>query len=156
MLKEFKEFILRGNVLDLAVAVIIGAAFGKIVSSMVNDVLMPPIGRLVGKMDFSQLVIPLARPPEGMELTKLTLKTAGEAGIPVMKIGLFINNIIDFAIVAFVIFAIIKLVNRLQRQKPAPAAGPTTRECPFCCSSINIKAVRCPQCTSQLEAPTQK
>jgi large conductance mechanosensitive channel len=150
MFKEFKEFIMRGNVLDLAVAVVIGGAFGKIVSSLVNDVLMPPIGRLIGKVDFSGLVIPLAK-PEGMELTKITLKSAAEAGIPVIKIGLFINNVIDFAIVAFVIFSLIKLVNRLQRQKPAPAAAPTTKECPHCFSIINIKAVRCPHCTSSLD-----
>jgi len=154
MLKEFKEFIMRGNVLDLAVAVIIGGAFGKIVSSLVNDVLMPPIGRLIGKMDFSSLVIPLAK-PEGTELTKITLKSAAEAGIPVIKIGLFLNNVIDFAIVAFVIFLVIKLVNRLQRQKPVPAAAPTTKECPHCFSTINIKAVRCPQCTSSLEPATK-
>jgi large conductance mechanosensitive channel len=155
MLKEFKEFILRGNVLDLAVAVIIGGAFGKIVSSLVADVLMPPIGRLAGKIDFSSIVIPLAK-PEGVDLTKLTLKAATDMGLPVIKVGLFINNVIDFLIVAFVIFLVIKLVNRLQRQKPAPAAAPTTKECPHCFSSINIKAVRCPHCTSSLEsAPKQ-
>ncbi|HTY08154.1 MAG TPA: large conductance mechanosensitive channel protein MscL, partial [Candidatus Edwardsbacteria bacterium] len=131
MLKEFREFIMRGNVLDLAVAVIIGAAFGKIVSSLVGDVLMPPIGRLVGKIDFSSIVIPLAK-PEGVELTKLTLKTAQEMGLPVIKIGLFLNNVIDFLIVAFVIFLVIKLVNRLNRKKVASPVEPTTKECPFC------------------------
>jgi len=150
MLKEFKEFILRGNVLDLAVAVIIGGAFGKIISSLVADVLMPPIGRLTGKIDFSSIVIPLAK-TEGVDLTKLTLKAATDMGLPVIKLGLFINNVIDFLIVAFVIFLAIKLVNRLQRQKPTPAAAPTTKECPHCFSSINIKAVRCPHCTSSLE-----
>lgn len=150
MLKEFKEFIMRGNVLDLAVAVIIGAAFGKIVSSLVGDVLMPPIGRLVGKLDFSSIVIPLAK-PEGVELTKLTLKAATDLGLPVIKIGLFINNTIDFLIVAFVIFLVIKLVNRLQRKKTAPPDEPTTKECPFCFSAISLKATRCPNCTSQLE-----
>jgi large conductance mechanosensitive channel len=150
MLKEFREFIMRGNVLDLAVAVIIGAAFGKIVSSLVGDVLMPPIGRLVGKLDFSSIVIPLAR-PEGVELTKLTLKAATDLGLPVIKIGLFVNNVIDFVIVAFVIFLVIKLVNRLQRKKAAPPAEPTTKECPFCFSAISLKATRCPNCTSQLE-----
>jgi len=151
MLKEFKEFIMRGNVLDLAVAVIIGAAFGKIVSSLVNDVLMPPIGRLIGKLDFSSIVIPLAK-PEGVDLTKLTLKAATDMGLPVIKIGLFINNVIDFLIVAFVIFLVIKLVNRLQRKKALPAAAPSTKECPFCFSAIAIKATRCPHCTSQLDA----
>lgn len=150
MLKEFREFVMRGNVLDLAVAVIIGAAFGKIVSSLVGDVLMPPIGRLVGKLDFSSIVIPLAK-PEGVEITKLTLKTATDLGLPVIKIGLFINNVIDFLIVAFVIFLVIKLVNRLQRKKAAPPAEPTTKECPFCFSTISLKAIKCPNCTSQLE-----
>jgi large conductance mechanosensitive channel len=150
MLKEFREFIMRGNVLDLAVAVIIGAAFGKIVSSLVGDVLMPPIGRIIGKLDFSSIVIPLAR-PEGVDLTKLTLKAAADMGLPVIKIGLFVNNVIDFVIVAFVIFLVIKLVNRLQRKKAEPTAEPTTKECPFCISTISIKAARCPNCTSQLE-----
>ena len=149
MFKEFKEFALRGNVLDLAVAVIIGGAFGKIVSSMVNDVIMPPIGRLVGRMDFSNLVIPLAK-PEGMEFTKITLKAATEANIPVIKIGMFINNVIDFAIVAFVIFLVIRLVNKLKK-KPA-TAEPNTKECPFCFSNISIKAMRCPNCTSEIKA----
>ena len=150
MFKEFKEFALRGNVLDLAVAVIIGGAFGKIVSSMVNDIIMPPIGRLMGKMDFSQLVIPLAK-PQGMEFTKITLKAAAEANIPVIKIGMFINNVIDFAIVAFVIFLVIRLVNKLKKQ-PVPApAQPTTKECPFCFSAIALKAVRCPNCTSEIK-----
>jgi len=149
MLKEFKEFALRGNVLDLAVAVIIGGAFGKIVSSMVNDIIMPPIGRLLGKMDFSQLVIPLAK-PEGMEFTKITLKAAAEANIPVIKIGMFINNIIDFTIVAFVIFLVIRLVNKLKKPAPAPAA-PATRECPFCFTMISLRATRCPSCTSEIK-----
>ncbi|MRR08820.1 large conductance mechanosensitive channel protein MscL [bacterium] len=151
MLKEFKEFVMRGNVLDLAVAVIIGAAFGKIVSSLVGDVLMPPIGRIIGKLDFSSIVIPLAK-PEGVDLTKLTLKAATDMGLPVIKIGLFLNNVIDFLIVAFVIFLVIKLVNRLQRKKAAPPAEPTTKECPFCASAISLRAIRCPHCTSQLDA----
>ncbi|MCU0606940.1 MAG: large conductance mechanosensitive channel protein MscL [Candidatus Edwardsbacteria bacterium] len=150
MLKEFKEFVMRGNVLDLAVAVIIGAAFGKIVSSLVGDVLMPPIGRIIGKLDFSSIVIPLAR-PEGVDITKLTLKAATDMGLPVIKVGLFLNNVIDFVIVAFVIFLVIKLVNRMQRKKAAPPAEPTTKECPFCLSVVSLKAVRCPHCTSQLE-----
>jgi large conductance mechanosensitive channel len=149
MLKQFKEFALRGNVLDLAVAVIIGGAFGKIVSSMVNDIIMPPIGRLLGKMDFSQLVIPLAK-PEGMEFTKITLKAATEANIPVIKIGMFINNIIDFTIVAFVIFLVIRLVNKLKKPAPAPVP-PDTKDCPFCFSAIALKATRCPNCTSEIK-----
>jgi large conductance mechanosensitive channel len=151
MLKEFKEFVIRGNVLDLAVAVIIGAAFGRIVASLVGDVLMPPIGRLVGKLDFSNIFIPLAR-PEGVDLSKLTLKAATDMGLPMIKIGLFINNVIDFVIVALVIFLVIKLVNRLNRAKTVSPAEPTTKECPFCVSAISIKATRCPHCTSQLDS----
>mgnify|MGYP001336655384 CR=1 FL=1 len=150
MFKEFKEFALRGNVLDLAVAVIIGGAFGKIISSMVNDIIMPPIGRLMGRMDFSQLVIPLAK-PQGMEFTKITLKSATEANIAVIKIGMFINNVIDFAIVAFVIFLVIRLVNKLKKQPVPSPAQPTTKECPFCFSNIALKAVRCPNCTSEIK-----
>jgi large conductance mechanosensitive channel len=149
MLKEFKEFIMRGNVLDLAVAVIIGAAFGKIVSSLVGDVLMPPIGRLVGKLDFSSIVIPLAK-PEGVDLATLSLKGAQDIDLPMIRIGLFINNVIDFVIVALVIFLVIKLVNRLNRTKTVTPAEPTTKECPFCISAISLKATRCPHCTSEL------
>ncbi len=149
MLKEFREFIMRGNVLDLAVAVIIGAAFGKIVSSLVNDVLMPPIGRVVGRLDFSNILIPLAR-PDGVDLSKLSLKAATDMGLPVIKLGLFINNIIDFVIVALVVFLVVKLVNRMKRKQEAPPAEPVTKECPQCFSVISIKALRCPNCTSQL------
>jgi large conductance mechanosensitive channel len=149
MLKEFREFIMRGNVLDLAVAVIIGAAFGKIVSSLVNDVLMPPIGRVVGRLDFSNILIPLAR-PEGVDLSKLSLKAATDMGLPVIKLGLFVNNIIDFLIVALVVFLAVKLVNRMKRKKEAPPAEPASKECPYCFSGISVKAIRCPNCTSQL------
>jgi large conductance mechanosensitive channel len=128
MLKEFKDFIMRGNVLDLAVAVIIGGAFGKIVSSLVNDMLMPLIGLLMGQVNFSALAW-----------------NVGDASI---KWGAFVQTIIDFLIVAFIIFIIVKAANRMK--KPAPVAAPTTRECPHCCSTINIKATRCPNCTSQL------
>lgn len=142
MLKEFKDFAMRGNVLDLAVGVIIGAAFGKIVSSFVTDILMPPIGLLFGKVDFGNLFISL----NGQQYT--TLAQAQEAGAPTINYGLFLNNVIDFVIVAFVIFLIIRTINRMQ--KPTPAADPTTKTCPQCATDIPIKAVRCPNCTSNL------
>ena len=146
MVKEFKEFVMRGNVLDLAVAVIIGGAFGKIITSLVNDVIMPPIGLLLGKMDFSSLFLNLS----GTAYS--TLSEAKKAGAPTINYGLFINSVIDFVIVAFVIFLIIRSFLRLQalKQAPAPTAEPTTKECPFCFTTINIKAVRCPNCTSEL------
>lgn len=131
MLKEFKEFIMRGNVLDLAVAVIIGGAFGKIVSSLVNDIFMPLIGLVIGGIDFSSLQF-----------------TFGAAKV---TYGNFINNIIDFLIIAFVIFLVVKAANSMKKA-PAPAAleAPTTKECPHCFSTISIKATRCPNCTSEL------
>jgi len=131
MLKEFKAFILRGNVMDLAVGVIIGAAFGKIIASLVNDILMPLIGLLIGGIDFNSLAV-----------------TVGSAEV---KYGLFINNIIDFLIIALVIFLMVKGVNNLTR-KPAPApAEPTTKDCPHCFTAIPIKATSCPHCTSELK-----
>ena len=142
MLKEFRDFVVRGNVLDLAVAVIIGGAFGKIVTSFVNDVLMPPIGLLLGGVDFANLFISLdGKAYESLEAAK----TAGAATI---NYGLFLNTIIDFLIVAFVIFLVVRTANRMK--KPAPVAEPTTKECPHCFSTIAIKATRCPNCTSQL------
>jgi large conductance mechanosensitive channel len=144
MLGEFRKFIMRGNVIDLAVAVIIGAAFGKIVTSLVNDVLMPPIGLILGKVDFANLFINLGSQPFA------TLKDAKAAGAPVIAYGLFINSIVDFVIVAFVIFLVVREVNRFQSPPAAPA--PTTRECPYCASAISLKARKCPQCTSDLTA----
>jgi large conductance mechanosensitive channel len=142
MWKEFKQFIARGNVVDLAVGVIIGAAFGKIVTSFVNDILMPPIGLLLGNVDFTNLFITLSGGAYA------TLEEAQAAGAATINYGLFINTIIDFLIVAFVIFLLIKQVNRLK--KPAPAAEPATKECPYCLSEIPIKATRCPHCTSEI------
>lgn len=138
MIKEFKDFAMRGNVVDMAVGVIIGAAFGKIVSSMVNDIVMPPIGLLMGGVDFSDIA--------------LTLKQAeGEVAAVTMNVGVFINNVLDFLIVAFVIFMVIKQMNRFKKvEAPAPAAAPTTKECPRCYSTIAIKATRCPCCTSEI------
>lgn len=141
MLKDFKEFAMRGNVLDLAVGVIIGAAFGKIVTSFVNDMLMPPIGVLVGRVDFSNLFFSLRGAPN-------TIAEAKAAGLPTINYGLFINTCIDFLIVAFAVFLLVRQVNKLM---PKPAAAPsTTHECPFCFSAISLKATRCPHCTSQL------
>ena len=142
MLKEFKDFIVRGNVLDLAVAVIIGGAFGKIVTSFVNDVLMPPIGLLLGGVDFTNLFISL----DGNNYE--SLEAAKTAGAATVNYGVFLNTVIDFLIVAFVIFLVVRTANRLK--KPVPAADPTTKECPHCFSTISIKAKRCPNCTSQL------
>ena len=145
MIKEFKEFAVKGNVLDLAVGVIIGAAFGKIVSSLVDDVIMPPIGMALGKVDFANLFWNLGDKPVA------SVAAAKAAGVPTINYGLFLNNVISFLIVAFVVFLIVKQFNRLRRQEPAPAAAPTTRECPYCLSSIPLKATRCPHCTSELK-----
>ena len=142
MWKEFKQFITRGNVIDLAIGVIIGAAFGKIVTSFVNDILMPPIGLLLGNVDFTNLFVTLSGGAYA------TLEEAQAAGAATINYGVFINTIIDFLIVAFVIFLVVKQVNRLR--KPKPAAEPTTKECPYCLSAIPIKATRCPHCTSEL------
>jgi large conductance mechanosensitive channel len=145
MLKEFKEFAMRGNVLDMAVGIIIGAAFGKIVGSLVDDVLMPPIGRLLGGMDFSNLFVSLSGQPYD------SLAAAKAAGAATLNYGLFLNSVINFLIVAFAIFLLVKQVNRMQKPAPAPApAAPATKECPHCLSTIPAKATRCAQCTSQL------
>lgn len=138
MLKEFKEFAVRGNVVDMAVGIIIGAAFGKIVTSLVNDVVMPPIGMLLGNVDFSDLSLNLRE------------ETADAPAVAV-NYGMFINNVLDFLIVAFVIFLLIKQINRLKRDESIQPA--TTKNCPFCVSVIDIKARRCPNCTSELETP---
>ncbi len=142
MWKEFKQFIMRGNVLDLAIGVIIGAAFGKIVTSLVNDIIMPPIGVLLNKVDFSNLFINLS----GTHYA--TLAQAKDAGAATINYGLFINALIDFVIVACVIFLIVRQVNRLQA-RPAPVV-PDTKECPYCLSVIPLKATRCPHCTSEM------
>ena len=143
MIKEFKEFIMRGNVVDLAVGIIIGGAFGKIVSSFVGDILMPPLGLLLGKINFSDLFINLSG------TAYPSVAAAKAAGAPTINYGLFINTIIDFLIVAFAIYLLIVQVNRMQK-KPE-AAPPATKDCPFCLSAIPVKAVRCPHCTSNLE-----
>ena len=147
MWKEFKEFAMRGNVLDMAVGVIIGAAFGKITTSLVNDVLMPPIGLLMGKVDFSNLFINLSRQPYA------SVADAEKAGAPLIKYGVFINTILDFVIVAFAVFLLVQQFNRLKRKPDAaPPSEPVAKECVYCYSTIPIKATRCPQCTSELRA----
>ena len=142
MFKEFKEFAMRGNVVDMAVGIIIGAAFGRIITSLVSDMIMPPIGKGLGQIDFSNLFINLSGKPYD------TLAAAKAAGAATINYGVFINTVIDFLIVAFVIFLIVRQINRWNR--PAPAAAPATKECSYCASSIPIKATRCPNCTSQL------
>lgn len=145
MLNDFKAFVMRGNVLDLAVAVIIGGAFGKIVSSFVNDIIMPPIGLLLGEVDFSNLYFNLS----GQSYP--TLAAAQEAGAPTINYGNFINTVVDFVIVAAVIFLAVRAFQRLEDRRATEAPAPTTKECPYCLSSIPIKATRCAYCTSQLE-----
>ncbi len=145
MLKEFKAFVMRGNVLDLAVAVIIGAAFGKIITSLVSDVLMPPIGRIVGKVDFSGLYLNLSG------TAYPSLAAAKAAGAATVNYGLFLNATVDFLIVAFVLFLVIRTANRMQvALVKHEAAAPATKECPHCCSAIPVKATRCAFCTSNL------
>ena len=146
MLKEFKEFAMKGNVVDLAVGIVIGGAFGKIVSSFVGDILMPPIGLLLGNVDFANLFISLS----GKSFS--SLQEAKAAGAPTLNYGLFFSTIFDFLIVAFAIFLMIKQINRMKREEaPAPAV-PVTKECSFCFSVIPLKAMRCPQCTSELKS----
>ena len=148
MFKEFKEFAMRGNVVDMAVGIIIGGAFGTIVKSLVSDVMMPPIGLLLGGVDFSDLFLTLK---EGSTAGPYaTLAIAQKAGAVTISYGVFINAVISFLIVAFAVFLLIKGLNKLQREKEQPAAAPTSKDCPFCYSSISIKAKRCPNCTSEL------
>jgi large conductance mechanosensitive channel len=144
MLKEFREFAMRGNVVDMAVGIIIGAAFGKIISSFVADIIMPPIGVLLGGVDFSEIYVNLS----GGEYASLA--AAQEAGAATMNFGIFINTVIDFVIIAFAIFMVIRAMNRMKRAEEAAPADPTTKECPKCLSEIPIKATRCAHCTSEL------
>lgn len=144
MLKEFKEFAMRGNVLDMAIGIILGAAFGKIITSFVGDILMPPIGLLLGKTDFSSLFLNIS----GKSFA--TLAEAKTAGAATINYGMFLNTIIDFVIVAFAIFLLVRQVNRMIA-KPAPVPAPTTKDCPYCLSAVPIRAVRCAHCTSDLK-----
>ena len=144
MLKEFREVALRGNAVDLAIGVIIGAAFGGIVTSLVNDILMPPIGRVLGGVDFGNFFIVLG--PGQFP----SLKAAKDAGAATLNYGVFLNTVINFVIIAFVLFAVVRVMNQLKREEPAPAAAPTTKDCPFCATAIPLRATRCPHCTSGL------
>ena len=146
MLKEFRDFAMRGNVVDMAVGIIIGAAFGSIVKSLVADVIMPPIGVLLGGVDFSDIFINLS----GGDYASLA--AAKEAGAATINIGVFFNAVISFVIVAFAVFLLVKSINKLKREEEAPKAEPTEKDCPHCLSKIPIKATRCGHCTSQLEA----
>jgi large conductance mechanosensitive channel len=150
MLKEFKEFAMRGNVIDMAVGIIIGAAFGTIVNSLVQDVIMPPIGLLLGNVDFSNIFIVLK---EGKVAGPYaSVAAARSAGAISINFGMFVNTIISFILVAFAVFLFVKTINRLRRQEEAPPAAPTTKECNYCFSKIPIQATRCPNCTSELKA----
>ena len=148
MLKEFKEFAMRGNVVDMAVGIIIGAAFGTIVKSVVDDVIMPPIGLLLGNVDFSNLFITLKQGAAAGPYA--TLELAKKAGAVTLNYGAFFNTIISFLIVAFSVFLLVKGMNNLKRQQEAPPAAPTTKDCPHCLSTIPIKATKCAHCTSNL------
>ena len=143
ILSEFKAFAVKGNVIDLAVGFVVGAAFGKIVTSFTNDILMPPIGMAFGAVDFSNLFINLSSKHYD------TLDAAKKAGAPTLNIGVFLNTIIDFVIIAFAVFLLVKWLNRLVGEQPAP---PSTRDCPYCVSAIPLAATRCPNCTSELKA----
>jgi large conductance mechanosensitive channel len=148
MWTEFKDFVARGNVVDLAVAVVIGAAFGKIVGSLVEGVLMPPIGRLLGKVDFASLFYVL----DHAKGVPASLAEAKAKGVPVIAYGAFINDVINFVIIAFVVFLLVKMVNRARGVGRASATAPTTKECAYCLSTIPIKAIRCAHCTIDLKA----
>jgi large conductance mechanosensitive channel len=149
MLKEFKEFAMRGNVVDMAVGIIIGAAFGAIVKSLVSDIIMPPIGMILGNVDFSNLFLVLK---DGSAAGPyLSLAEAQKIGAVTINYGLFVNAIISFIIVAFAVFILIRNINRLRKEEPA--AEPNTKDCPYCFSTIPLKASRCPQCTSELGSP---
>jgi large conductance mechanosensitive channel len=143
MFKEFKEFAMKGNVVDLAVGIIIGAAFGKIVSSLVNDIIMPPIGKLMGNVDFASLFISLS------DKSYSSLQEAKAAGAATINYGIFINTMLDFVLVAFAVFLLVKQINKMKKEEPA--AAPSTRDCPYCFTKISINAVRCPNCTSELK-----
>jgi large conductance mechanosensitive channel len=147
--KDFKAFAMRGNVVDMAVGIIIGGAFGTIVKSLVDDVIMPPIGMLLGRVDFSNLFLTIK---EGAQAGPYaSVAAAKAAGAVTLNYGLFVNSVVSFLIVAFSVFLVIRAMARLQRPEPAPVAAPTTKDCPYCHTTIPIKAVRCPNCTSELK-----
>ena len=148
MLKEFREFAMRGNVVDMAVGIIIGGAFGTIVKSLVDDVIMPPIGLVLGGVDFSNIFVTLK--DGGVPAPYASLADAQAAGAVTVNVGVFLNAVISFLIVAFAVFLLIKSINRLKREEAPAPSTPTTKECPHCCSSVALAATRCPHCTSNL------
>jgi len=150
IINEFKTFIMRGNVIDMAVGIIIGGAFTKIVNSMVADIIMPPLGLLLGKVDFSNWFVVIKAGADGVKKFT-TMADAQAAGATTLNLGLFLNAIISFLIVAACIFVLIKAINKLNKPAPAPAAAPATKKCPYCCSEIAIEATRCPHCTSEIK-----
>lgn len=153
MLKEFKEFVMRGNVLDMAVGVIVGGAFGKIVTSLVNDILMPPLGLLIKHVDFTNICFDL------QQCRFSTIEQAKAAGLIAVNIGSFINTVVNFIIIAFSIFIMVQAVHKIRMKAfppPEAPAVPATKKCPYCCSAIPLEAVRCPQCTSNLKPVTGK
>lgn len=150
-MKEFKEFVMRGNVVDMAVGIIVGAAFSTIIKSLVSDVIMPPIGLLLGNVDFANLFVVLK---EGAETGPYaSLADAQAVGAVTINYGVFVDTVISFVIVALAVFLLVRNINRLKREEEAPPAEPTTKECPYCLSVIAIKATRCPHCTSELGMP---
>ena len=149
--KDFRDFIMKGNVVDLAVGVIIGAAFGAIVGSMVNDLIMPPIGLLLGNVDFTNLFVVLKAGTKA-PVPYASLADAQAAGAVTLNYGLFITKLVTFLIIAFVVFMLVRSLAKLKRESPAPAPAPTTKDCPFCLSPVPLKATRCPNCTSDLRA----
>jgi len=151
MFKEFKEFAMKGNVVDMAVGIVIGAAFGASVKSLVSDVIMPPVGLLLGNVDFSNLFFIIKEGATAGPFS--TVADAQKAGAVTLNYGLFLNSIISFVIVAFAVFLVVKSVNNLRRQEEIPPSAPATKECPYCKSAIPVKAVRCAHCTSELKAP---
>ncbi len=152
MFKDFKEFAMRGNVVDMAVGIIIGAAFGTVVKSLVADVIMPPIGLLLGNVDFTNLFITLKAGKVAGPYASLAVAQA--AGAVTLNLGVFINTIVSFVIVTFAVFLLVRGINQLRRQQEAPPAAAATKECPYCLSEIPLKATRCPHCTSELRAAT--
>jgi large conductance mechanosensitive channel len=144
MLQEFKQFAMRGNAVELAIAVIIGAAFGAVVNSLVTDVIMPPIGKVVGGVDFSNLFLVLGHGDYP------SLKAAKEAGAATINYGIFVNTVINFLIIAFVLFVLVQLMNRLRREEPVAAPAPTEKPCPHCTLAIPLRATRCPHCTGTI------
>ncbi|MCL2021922.1 MAG: large-conductance mechanosensitive channel protein MscL [Betaproteobacteria bacterium] len=148
MWKEFKEFAIKGNAVDMAIGIVIGAAFGKIVDSLVKDIMMPPLGMLLGKIDFSNLFLVLADGKTPGPYSSLTL--AQQAGAVTLNVGLFINVVISFLIIAFAVFMLVRGINKLRAQTETPAPAVTTKDCPHCCSQISLAATRCPHCTSAL------